>query len=179
MALAAFAASDDAVKKNRRDPWPAAPFPKVQRAQLPLGTMVYGLSVASPVLAGLRPLSIDQVPLVHGTWIDNLRAMGTEGESPRYELSTPALRPRLKLAAGSRYPVATRDHATAVAVIEPESVLPASAVAIPARKAMSAATAGASSSVPTTPFRCRVRPACCRWLAPKRMSRNRRTRCRR
>jgi hypothetical protein len=139
MALAAFAASEDVVMKNRRDPWPAAPFPHAQRAQLPLGQMVCGLGAASPVLAGLRPLSIDQVPLVHGTWIDNLRAMGTEGESPRYELSTPAMRPRLKLAAGSRYPVATRDHATAVAVIEPESVLPASAVAIPARKAMSAA----------------------------------------
>jgi hypothetical protein len=92
----------------------------------------------------LRPLSIDQVPLVHGTWIDNLRAMGTDGESPRYELSTPALRPRLKLAAGSRYPVATRDTPMAVAVIEPESVLLASAVTIPARKAMAAA-AGASS----------------------------------
>lgn len=148
MALAAFAASEDSPKKNRRDPWPAASFLKGQRAQLPLGEMVCGLGAAAPMLAGLRPLSIDQVPLVHGTWIDNLRAMGTEGESPRYELSTPALRPRLKLAAGSRYPVATRDQATAVAVIEPESVLLANAVAIPARKAM-AVGAGAGSSSET------------------------------
>jgi hypothetical protein len=138
MALAWFAASEDARKTNRRDPWPATPFPKVQKAHLPLAPMVCHVG-AAPMLAGLRPLSIDQVPLVHGTWIDNLRAMGTEGESPRYELSTPALRPRLKLAAGSRYPVATRDQATAVAVIEPESVLVTSMVSIPARKAMSAA----------------------------------------
>ena len=149
MSLAAFAASEDGTrqdgaKKSRRDPWPATPFPKSQQVQLPLPAMVYGLGAAVPALAGLRPLSIDQVPLVHGTWIDNLRAMGTEGESPRYELSTPALRPRLKLAAGSRYPVPTRDTATSVAVIEPESVVLASAVTIPARKAM-AATAGASS----------------------------------
>jgi hypothetical protein len=149
ISLAAFAANEDGTrqdgpKKSRRDPWPATPFPKSQKVQLPLPAMVYGLGAAVPALAGLRPLSIDQVPLVHGTWIDNLRAMGTDGESPRYELSTPALRPRLKLAAGSRYPVATRDTPMAVAVIEPESVLLASAVTIPARKAMAAA-AGASS----------------------------------
>lgn len=149
MSLKSFAANhnspkQDGPKNSRRDPWPATPFPKSQMVQLPLPAMVYGLGAAVPALAGLRPLSIDQVPLVHGTWIDNLRAMGAEGESPRYELSTPALRPRLKLAAGSRYPVATRDTATAVATIEPESVLLASAVTIPARKAMAAA-AGASS----------------------------------
>ena len=150
MSLAAFAANEEgtrqnATKKSRRDPWPATAFPKSKQVQLPLPVMVYGMGAAVPPLAGLRPLSIDQVPLVHGTWIDNLRAMGAEGESPRYELSTPALRPRLKLAAGSRYPVATRDTATAVAASEPESVVLASAVAIPARKAMAAA-AGASPS---------------------------------
>jgi hypothetical protein len=145
MALAAFAASEDAEKKSRRDPWPAAPFPNMPRAPLNLGTSEFSVVAVSPNLAGLRPLSIDQVPLVHGTWIDNLRAMGIEGESPRYELATPALRPRLRLAAGSRYPVATKDTATAVAVIEPESVVLASAVSIPARKVMTAA-AGVSTS---------------------------------
>jgi hypothetical protein len=152
MTLAAFAASEDGAKKCRRDPWAAAPFPKSQQVQLPLPAMVYSLGAAVPAVAGLRPLSIDQVPLVHGTWIDNLRALGSEGESPRYELSTPALRPRLKLAAGSRYPVATRDGATAVAVGEPESMQLASPVAIPARKAMAAAaSAGQSSEQPSIP----------------------------
>ena len=151
MAIAAFAPSEDASQEKRRDPWPAAPFPNVQRAHLPLGQVVSRLGAAAPVLAGLRPLSIEQVPLVHGTWIDSLRAMGIEGESPRYELSTPALRPRLKLAAGSRYPVATRDAVTAAPLIEPESVPAASAVTIPARKAMSAAAGAWSSGQKTIP----------------------------
>jgi hypothetical protein len=152
MTLTAFAANMDGAKKGRRDPWPAAPFPNAQRVLLPLAVMECGLGAAAPVLAGLRRLSIDQVPLVHGTWIDNLRAMGSEGESPRYELSTPALRPRLKLAAGSRYSVATRDAITALAVIEPESVPAASAVSIPARKAMAAvASAGQTSVVDQIP----------------------------
>ncbi|MGA3187257.1 MAG: hypothetical protein ABSF22_09105, partial [Bryobacteraceae bacterium] len=148
MALARFAVqiSED---NARRDPWPAAPFAILQRAHLPLGTTECGITpaLAMPVLAGLRPLSIDLVPLVHGTWIDSLRAMGSETESPRYELSTPAMRPRLRLAAGSRYQVATRDAAMTVATIEPENLLPSGKeVAIPERKAMSmSAAAGASS----------------------------------
>ncbi len=151
IALAAFGAHDS--ETTRRDPWPSAPFAILQRAHLPLGTIECGVTLAAamPMLAGLRPLSIDQVPLVHGTWIDSLRALGTETskESPRYELSTPALRPRLRLAAGSRYSVATRNGAIAVATIEPENLPPsAKGVAIPERKAMAAAAgAGASAGV--------------------------------
>lgn len=144
MALAAFAATEDAPKKSRRDPWPEAPFPKLPRNPLTMGTMEFGLGAAMPVLAGLRPLSIDQVPLVHGAWIDNLRAMGSEGESPRYELATPAMRPRLRLAAGSRYSVATRDAAMTVAAIEPENVPTASAVTIPERRTFAMAAAASS-----------------------------------
>jgi hypothetical protein len=149
MALASFAAQDSPT--TRRDPWPSAAFPVIQRAHLPIGTLESGVILAArvPMLAGLRPLSIDQVPLVHGTWIDSLRALGTEPgrEMPRYELSTPALRPRLRLAAGSRYPVATRDAAYTVAVIEPENLEPSGkGVTIPERKAMTmAAGAGAGS----------------------------------
>jgi len=149
MALASFAAQDS--QAARRDPWPSAAFPVIQRAHLPIGTLESGVILAArvPMLAGLRPLSIDQVPLVHGTWIDSLRALGTEPgrEMPRYELSTPALRPRLRLAAGSRYPVATRDAGYTVAVIEPENLAPSGkGVAIPERKAMAmAAGAGAGS----------------------------------
>jgi hypothetical protein len=138
LALPQFAAQDFATQ-TRRDPWPSAPF-LVQRAYLPLMTGQCGFTLAMPVPAGMRPLSIDLVPLVHGTWIDSLRALGREvTESPRYELSTPALRPRLRLAAGSRYPVATRDQAPSVAAIEPENLPAANGVAIPERKAMAAA----------------------------------------
>jgi hypothetical protein len=144
--LEAFAAREDSSNKSRRDPWPAAPFSGVQRAHLPLAAMNYGLAGGVPPPAGLRPLAIDQVPLVHGTWIDSLRALGAETESPRYELSTPALRPRLRLAAGSRYPVATRDARITVAPIEPEVLPSASGVAIPARSAIAAAVGASSSS---------------------------------
>jgi hypothetical protein len=142
VAFTSFAAHESTQLQSRRDPWPAAPFTKVHKAQLPLGTMECGVTLAAaiPLQAGLRRLSIDQVPLVHGTWIDSLRAMGTGAgtDSPRYELSTPALRPRLRLAAGSRYPVATRDAAIAVQTIEPENLPAVSAVAIPARQSVAA-----------------------------------------
>ncbi len=155
MALAAFAAHENTSNATRRDPWPAAPFTKVQKAHLPLATMERNvkLAIATPPLAGLRSLSIDQVPLVHGTWIDSLRAMRSEGESPRYELSTPALRPRLRLAAGSRYPVATRDQTVAVATIEPQDLQPsAREVAIPERAmAAAASSSGKDSSGVQTP----------------------------
>jgi hypothetical protein len=59
-------------------------------------------------------------------------------ESPRYELSTPALRPRLRLAAGSRYPVATRDAVTAVATIEPKNLPAVNGVSIPERQSIAA-----------------------------------------
>jgi hypothetical protein len=145
MALAGFTAREDASDGRRREPWPAGPFTTGREMHLPLRR-----ASAAPALAGLRPLSIDQVPLVHGTWIDNLRAMGSEGESPRYELSTPALRPRLRLAAGSRYPVATRDPGLAVATAEPQDLPPsARVVSIPERKAM-AAGASAASAAPSS-----------------------------
>lgn len=149
LALAAFAAHENSSNPTRRDPWPAAPFAKVQRAHLPMATMERNVKMAPavPRAAGLRSLSIDQVPLVHGTWIDSLRAMGAEGESPRFELSTPAMRPRLRLAAGSRYPVATRDQGVAVATIEPRDLQPAGrGIAIPESQAMTMAAAASSTS---------------------------------
>jgi hypothetical protein len=156
LALAAFAAQDSNSNGTRRDPWPAAPFSTVQRAHMPLSAMELNVrpATAAPPRAGLRSLSIDQVPLVHGTWIDSLRAMRTEGESPRYELSTPALRPRLRLAAGSRYPVATRDQGVAVATIEPENLQPTGReIAIPERAMAAAAssTSGTGGSGVQTP----------------------------
>jgi hypothetical protein len=148
MALAAFAAHENTSNGTRRDPWPAAPFSKVQKAHLPFGAIERNVKLAPPVpqQAGLRSLSIDQVPLVHGTWIDSLRALRSEGESPRYELSTPALRPRLRLAAGSRYPVATHGPGAAVATIEPQNLQPSGReVAIPERQSMAMAAAASSS----------------------------------
>jgi hypothetical protein len=147
LALAAFAAHENTTSEVRRDPWPAAPFTKVQRARLPLATMErkVTLSAAAPRLAGLRSLPIDQVPLVHGTWIDSLGALRTEGESPRFELATPPLRPRLRLAAGSRYPVVTRDPGVAPAAIEPQNLQPSREVAIPERQNMAMSAAASSS----------------------------------
>jgi len=150
LALTTFAPRDFS-QESRRNPWPPAPFAILQKAHLPLGTMECGvrLARATPMLAGLRKLSVEQVPLVHGTWIDSLRALGTDAshEVPRYELSTPALRPRLRLAAGSRYAVATRDPGFAVATIEPENLQPSGkAVAIPERKAMAAAASAGQSA---------------------------------
>jgi len=99
---------------------------------------------ANPPLGRMLRLEIERIPLVHGTWIDNLRAVMVL-ETPRYELSTPALRPRLKLAAGSRYPVATRDVPVPMAVAEPENLPAGSPVAIPERKAMAAAASAGSA----------------------------------
>ena len=69
-------------------------FHQGSKARLPLATMERKVTLAggTPRLAGLRSLAIDQVPLVHGTWIDSLRALRAEGESPRFELATPTLR---------------------------------------------------------------------------------------
>jgi hypothetical protein len=145
LALSSFAARENTKHAARRDPWPSAPFSTAHHPHLPLAATALKPAGTAPTLAGLRSLSIDQVPLVHGTWIDNLRALGSEGESPRYELSTPALRPRLRLAAGSRYPVATRDQGVPVASIEPENLQPAAQeVSIPER-----AMGAAASSSPT------------------------------
>jgi hypothetical protein len=142
LALSQFVARECSAEQSRREPWSAAPFAVVKRPHLPLGRLG-GMCPANPPLARLLPLEIERIPLVHGTWIDNLRAV-TVLEAPRYELSTPALRPRLKLAAGSRYPVATRDVPAAMAVAEPENLPAGNLVAIPARKAMAAAASAGS-----------------------------------
>ena len=161
LALAAFAAYDSTSIESRRDPWPPAPFTKVQKARLPLATMERKVTLAggTPRLAGLRSLAIDQVPLVHGTWIDSLRALRAEGESPRFELATPTLRPRLRLAAGSRYPVATRDPGAVPAAIEPQSLQPSREVAIPGRQAMSAAASSSGKAFQEFNCPCPMRPA--------------------
>jgi hypothetical protein len=148
MTLASFAAHDRADGRSRRDPWPAVPFGKAQKARLPFAMTQPAL--AAPALAGLRSISMDQVPLVHGTWIDGLRAIHSEGESPRYKLATPALRPRLKLASGSRYPVATRGQAATATATEPANIQPVvRAVEIPRRMAMAAA-AGPDAAGPVS-----------------------------
>lgn len=147
LALARPGAKDHLDVRTRREPWPATPFLFIKRPYLPWDTRQdeFSLASAQPELAGLLPVSLDQVPLVHGTWIDNLRALDVR-ELPSYELATPALRPRLKLAAGSRYPVATRDAKAAVAAREPENLPAPSMVAIPQRKVMAmAAGAGAAN----------------------------------
>jgi len=144
--LARFDAKKPGQHDVRREPWSAAPFAILKQPYLPLGTRARS-STATPGLAGMLPLAIEQVPLVHGTWIDSLRAVPVQ-EAPKYELSTPAIRPRLKMAAGSRYPVATRDAAVAVAK-ELRNLPAANMVAIPERKSIAmAAGAGAGAGKP-------------------------------
>ena len=55
MALATFAAHENRSNGTRRDPWPAAPFTKVQRAHLPLATMERNvrLAIAAPPHGGI------------------------------------------------------------------------------------------------------------------------------
>jgi hypothetical protein len=145
VALARITAKEYTDEQSHREPWSAAPFAVVKRPHLPIGRMGGARRVpGTPPLATLLPLEIERVPLVHGTWIDNLRAVVVL-ESPRYELSTPALRPRLKLAAGSRYPVATRDLALPMVTKEPESVPAGNMITIPERKAMAAAASAGSA----------------------------------
>jgi hypothetical protein len=61
--------------------------------------------------AGLRRLPVELAALVPGPWIDSLRALDVpvEGEAPEFARSTPPVRPRLRMAPGRRYPVATRE----------------------------------------------------------------------
>lgn len=63
--------------------------------------------------AGLRRLPVEQAALVPGPWIDSLRALDlrAEAEAPQFVLATPPVRPRLRLAAGRRYAVSTRENA--------------------------------------------------------------------
>ncbi len=73
------------------------------------------LAPIAPMQAGLRRLFLDHIPLVQGTWIDNLRAVEPSGsaEAPPLMLGTPSRGPHLLLAASSRCLVETRDHQSA------------------------------------------------------------------
>jgi hypothetical protein len=151
LALAPFAALESTDARPRLEPWAAAAFSILERPLLPLEIALTGSRklTARPKSAGLLPLAIDKVPLVHGTWIDSLRAMGKEtgGEMPQYELSTPPLRPRLKLAAGSRYPMTTRDAAVTMVAKEPESLPAGNMVAIPQRYGIPAIGGGSGKGL--------------------------------
>jgi hypothetical protein len=79
-----------------------------------LATKFKALEVALPP-AGLRRIPVEQVALVPGPWIDSLRALDlkVEGPTPEFGLSTPPVRPRLRLATGRRYPVSSRESSAA------------------------------------------------------------------
>ena len=122
---------------------------------------------SADALAGLR-----RFPSIRCRWCMERGSivcgrMGSEGESPRYELSTPALRPRLKLAAGSRYPVSTRDPGVTVRDHRAGgSAAGSKGVAIPERAAIAQSV---PSRKPRT-FPRPVRPVWFRWCARSRMS---------
>jgi hypothetical protein len=92
----------------------------VLRPRIPLGPGVVVAPVALAV-AGLRKLPVDSAALVHGVWADSLRALEPVAElgAQALTLMTPALRPRLRLAGGSRYPVETQACEPAAAHLEP------------------------------------------------------------
>lgn len=117
----------------KSDPLPLA---VTMRAQVPLDALraqrkAAALGSAQLPAAEMRPLALDRTPLVHGIWTDQARGLdfGSEGSSPVLMLSTPAQRPRLRLAAGSRYPVGNRyqmegrEGNVAVAEVEPARVM--------------------------------------------------------
>jgi hypothetical protein len=89
------------------------------RPRIPLGPLVVAPVVLA--VAGLRKLPVDSAALVHGVWADSLRALESVAElgAQALTLMTPALRPRLRLAGGSRYPVETRACEGPAAHLEP------------------------------------------------------------
>ena len=118
----------------------AMPLEITMRAQLPLDQVVrrFALAPAALVQAGLRQLPMDQIALVQGPWIDHLRALdlGAEMDAPLFTLATPPVRPRLRLAAGRRYAVSTRDNAGTVLSAGPQTFpLDARDLAMPQRNA--------------------------------------------
>jgi hypothetical protein len=93
----------------------ATPLEITIRAQLPLDEVIVRVALVPVELlhAGMRQLPMDQIALVPRSWIDHLRALDlcTGAEAPLFTLSTPPTCPRLRLAAGRRYAVATQENA--------------------------------------------------------------------
>jgi hypothetical protein len=90
------------------------PLALVFRTHLPLYAELVSETLAPAALLRderLRGLRMDQVAPAQGPVSDNLRALDLHASfsAPQFTLSTPPVRPRLRLAAGRRYAVETPD----------------------------------------------------------------------
>ena len=89
-----------------------APVAIQLRAQLPLDAVMRHatLGPAALVQAGLHQIPMNRPAMAAGPWIDNLGALDLRAgaAAPLFTLSTPPLRPRLRLASGRRYAVDTQ-----------------------------------------------------------------------
>jgi hypothetical protein len=89
-------------------------------AELVSGTLAPAALLRDERLRGLR---MDQVAPAQGPVADNLRALDLRASlsAPQFRLSTPPVRPRLRLAAGRRYAVETPNRLIAVAPANPSA----------------------------------------------------------
>lgn len=114
------------------------PIESVPRAQLPLDALRFDATLAPAALlhAGLRELPVEGLAAASPAAGDALRAIEFQGDVPQFVLATPPLRPRLRLAAGRRYPVEGREALSAIAVVDTSSLaakIPS--ISMPARDA--------------------------------------------
>ena len=108
---------------------------------------------AQPVQAGLRRLTLDHIPLVHGIWTDQVRGIdfAAGSSAPALLLSTPAHRPRLALASGSALSVMeSSDRAQSRQIPAGEAALPVSRVE-PAKLSTAAPQIPASPAIAVPP----------------------------
>jgi hypothetical protein len=132
---------------------PPSPEAITLRAQLPLDAVMRHATLAPAALlqAGLRQIPMDRLPVAPGPWIDSLRAVDlrAETEAPLFTLSTPPARPRLRMAAGRRYPVETRLAAAPAKGPEPGALAAKGpGITLPQRKEEPVAAASAPMFVP-------------------------------
>jgi len=116
------------------------PIAITMRPQIPLAAAALHAQLAPATLVqpGLRALAVDLIPRVQGAWIDSLRAVDPqlESDTPQFALTTPARRPRLQLAAGSRFAVRTRTAPAPIAESTTETfTAPPADVSMPQRNA--------------------------------------------
>ena len=127
------------------------PLALVFRTHLPLyAELVLGALRPAALVQDerLRELPVDRIPLAPGPITDSLRAVDLRAtaEAPQFALSTPPVRPRLRLASGRRYSVET-PNTIAPAGISAERIEPAAMDASLPQKQLKAmrAAAGARS----------------------------------
>jgi hypothetical protein len=115
-----------------------APAASSMRVQLPLDAVRLDTTLAPAALlhAGLTQIPIDGIHVAAAPSSDPLRAFEFQGQAPKFDLAIPPMRPRLRLAAGRRYPVQGREAVPSIAIVDTANLaskLPS--VALPERDA--------------------------------------------